>query len=1271
MMFVFAVLFLLSVGRQGHSIELTSSSPLRYDAPDDCQWWLRDEPDEVSLVCRLETINSDFETTNFSVIPSEYTASLRIQCNSDVMSKSSLEERCFSHLTKLRELALDHCKLGKWLPGTLYGLSDLRNLSVKTYNTDWPPMSMEVSPDSFLSVRQLERLDLSFNNIYAFPQSIFCPLTNLAMLNVSFNRLQDVGDLGFREKPPPSRLISPQDEDSNIPSRNSPLAPCSLDIQVLDASSNFFVLFPSSGFSALRRLRELRLSNNAITMVADRALAGLKNLESLDLSGNKIVALPPEVFQDAADVLKHIRLQNNSIGVLASGLFANLTQLIALDLSRNELTSNWITPTTFSGLIRLVLLNLGYNKIKTLHPSFFGDLYTLQILSLERNFIETIPVGTFAPLKNLHTLVLSFNKISTLDSKSLTDLYVLSLLSLDNNVIHTIHPDAFRNCSSLQELNLNGNLLNNTPTALHDMRLLRTVDLGENLIHDLNNPGLKGMDNLYGLRLIGNKLTNVTKDSFSKLPALQVLNLARNRISKVERGAFNENHNLQAIRLDSNLLSDITGLFNEMQGLLWLNVSDNKLQWFDYALFPQTLQWLDFHKNEVRDLGNHYHLDSELHIQTLDVSFNKLTSINAASLPNSIEILFLNDNQIRHVEPHTFLKKTNLTRVDLYANQIVSMDLNALRLAEVRDDKPLPEFYIGGNPFQCDCTMEWLQRVNSLDHLRQHPRVMDLGSIYCRLLYNRDKMYVPLIDVDTSQFLCPYKTHCFTLCQCCDFDACDCEMTCPPNCTCYHDQTWKSNIVECSGAGYAAMPSGIPMDATEVYIDGNNLVELSSHSFIGRKNLLVLYANNSNIVGVHNNTFSSLKRLRVLHLENNVIKELLGFEFSNLEDLKELYLQGNQIHYIDNRTFMGLKQIEILRLDGNRLRTFQVWQFTFNPYLVEITLGSNPWSCNCQYLQQFRGWLQPNHIKVVDEYNIACVVNNMTNIRGPSMSDYNSTTCSAFTGDSHAVIENHVIHDYLPLLLSTICTFVLCITMVCCVFYYRRELRIWIYSRCGLRMCYKATAFEEEQDRDRLFDAYISYSVKDESFVNQVLAPGLELTDPRYRLCLHYRDFNASAYVADTIIEAVESSKRTIVILSKNFLHSEWCRFEFKSALHEVLKDRRRRLIVIVLGEVPSRDLDPDLRLYLKTNKCIVWGDKWFWQKLRFAMPDVKKNTCTAVRHTRPHVSVNLYSGPGSGSPMGPPPLPPLPNSKTLPAPFLHHQNNLSQQRGLLQPLWA
>lgn len=1246
------VLFLYSAtAKESVSFDSDRQS-LRYEAPDDCQWWIREPAvsgnDEVSLTCMLRTINSEFDTTNFSVIPSEHTTSLRIECNNEILSKSSIDDKSFMHLAKLRELELEHCKLGRWPADTLVGLKDLKNLTVRTHNREWAAMSLEFAADSFVPVKQLQILDLSTNNIWSFPEQIFCPLTNLILLNVSENRLQDINDLGYKEKGHKKSLLT---GSSNDPKHHF----CSTNVQIFDASFNNFVVLPAHSFFVIKRIKELYLQNNEISMIADKALAGLKELQIVDFSNNKIVALPAELFKDCLSSIKEIYLQNNSISVLSPGLFSNLEQLLALDLSRNLLTSSWITSDTFSGLIRLVLLNLSANKISTLEASFFRDLYTLQILNLGYNQIETISAETFSPMSNLHTLLLSFNKLSYLDAYSLNGLYVLSQLTLDNNRLEDIHPESLRNCSSLQDLNLNGNSLNAVPLALKHMRLLKTVDLGENNISSLDDPGFRGMYNLYGLRIIGNRIRNISKFTFMDLPALQILNIARNEIESVEPGAFETNSNLQAVRLDSNLLTDIKGLFSDVPSLLWLNISDNQLEWFDYAMIPRGLQWLDIHKNNLKELGNHYGLKHEISLQTLDASFNQLTRISAASFPASIELLFLNDNLISLVEPHTFYKNTNLTRVDLYANQIASMDLNALRLSAIPENKPLPEFYIGGNPFQCDCTMEWLQRINGLDDSRQHPRVMDLGSVYCKLLHNRESNYIPLVEADSSQFLCTYKTHCFALCHCCDFDACDCEMTCPTNCTCYHDQSWSTNIVECTAGGYVHMPSRIPMDATEVYLDGNNFGELFSHSFIGRKNLKVLYANNSNIAAIYNHTFSGLRRLTILHLENNRIKQLLGFELATLESLRELYLQENTIYYVDNRTFLELKHLQVLRLEGNLLSFFEVWRFSANPYLVDIGLAGNEWSCNCLYVEKFRSWLQVNYAKVTDANKIMCMYNNITKELGPHLADFNATLCSIYSGNSRAIVETQVMNDYLPLLLVAMCVFLVSVVIVCGAFYYRRELRVWIYSRCGLRMCYKTTAFEEQQEKDRLFDAYVSYSVKDEPFVSQVLAPGLEGGDPGYRLCLHYRDFNVSAYVTDTIIEAVESSRRTIIVLSKNFLHNEWCRFEFKSALHEVLKDKKRRMIFIVTGELPQCDLDPDLRVYLnsKMSTVVHWGDRHFWQKVQLSMPNVR---CIHQRS-----SANIYSSSSASiaversrsvNTM------PLPNPKV--PPFIH-QHSLSR----------
>ncbi|KAG5326118.1 TOLL protein, partial [Acromyrmex heyeri] len=1171
-----------------HVLAVTSELPPKLDLPDYCSWDLHQDG---ALTCVHHYTGNDSLRTNFSQATSEYVTSMNIVCeeSDEEDDNGVLSVDSFLHLWRLRSLKLTGCKLMHWPAKLLSGLRDLRNLTVRTLNGHKTKYSLELESGAFDNTPQIEKLDLSWNNIWQIPDRLFCPLSNLVTLNISWNSLKDITELGFQDVT--EEKISEKQHPRRIQLESTPAPlPCSLDVQSLDMSNNQISVLPINGFSSLKRLKVLNLSSNAISMVADGALHGLRSLENLDLSGNKIVALPTAMFRDASKSLKELRLQNNSISALLSGLVANMNQLVTLDLSRNVLTSSWLDSGTFSGLIRLVLLNLSYNRISKLNTTIFKDLYTLQILNLQFNEIDSISADTFAPMSNLHTLELAHNRLTYLDAYSLNGLFALSLLALDSNLLEGIHPDAFRNCSSMQDLNLSGNNLDSIPVALKDMRILRTLDLGENQIRSLNKPGFRGMSSLYGLRMIGNEITNVTQEDLVELPALQILNLARNRIEFVENGAFAANPALQAIRLDSNVLQDMSGIFINAPGVLYLNMSDNMITQFDYSFLPEKLQWMDLHKNFIEDLGV---APRNMNLQTLDVSFNRLTRIDSRSIPDSIELLFVNNNLIASVEPQTFFAKTNLTRVDLYANLIIKMNLSAFQLTPVPSNRQLPAFYIGGNPFICDCTTEWLQRINSLT-LRQHPRVMDLESVYCRLPYDRHKSFIPLLEAKSSQFLCTYKAHCFALCHCCDFDACDCEMTCPTNCTCYHDQSWSANVVDCSSSGYKTLPGRLPMDATEVYLDGNNFGELNSHSFIGRKNLQILYANDSNIIAIRNHTFSGLKRLLVLHLENNKISFLNGVELMPLENLKELYLQNNLLTYIDNGTFLPLRQLEVLRLENNRLGTFALWQLGQNPYLVDIGLSSNPWNCECSYLDRVREWMSRNQAKINDWQSVTC------SLGVPITLPANGSVinCAALTGTT-SVVETHPLEAYLPVLLATVVLIFAAVALVCGAIRHRRTLRTWAASRCGLRACYKTAAFE---DQEKPFDAYISYSAVDEAFVSTILVPGLETS---YRLCLHYRDLGAGSNVADAVAEAADSSRRTILVLSKNFLHGEWSRFEFKAALRDALKGKGRSVILLLVGGVCPRDLDADLKKRISSHTVLVWGDKLFWQKLRFAMPDV------------------------------------------------------------------
>ncbi|KAL1491727.1 hypothetical protein ABEB36_012282 [Hypothenemus hampei] len=1212
-------------------LSASMSKTLRYQAPDECKWVATEDENDVALVCRLRTINSELENTNFSVIQPQHTVRLRLECSDALFFQSSLNAGSFKFLVELRELSIEFCKIGNLSDGAFKGLKELRNLTVKTHNTDWSAMALEIGPKTFSEeLRILERLDLGENNMWTIPEGALCPLYNLEVLNLTRNRLREV--------------INTFHFSNTLPEK------CGLNLKILDLSRNNIDSLPSGAFSSLGRLEKLYLQQNSLSTVADRALEGLTGLHILKLSDNRLVNLPPELFGDTRD-LHEMYLQNNSINVLAPGLFSELTQLLVLDLSHNELTAEWINAATFSGLVRLVVLDISFNRVVRLESNVFRDLYSLQILRLNDNFIEHIPEGTFAALYNLHTLIISNNKLTRIEKDTFNGLHVLSL-SLDNNKISWIHNDALRNCTSLQDLHLNGNKLHQAPEVIKTVPSLKTLDLGENHINALSNDTFGEMKQLYGLRLTENNIGNLTKGIFDKITTLKILNLSRNKIQKVAPGTFDNNLNLQAIRLDGNYLSDIEGLFAKLPELVWLNISDNRLKWFDYALIPTGLQWLDIHANQIEELGNYFEIESTLSLSTFDASSNKLTEITGSAIPNSVEMLFLNDNLISKVQSYTFFKKPNLTRVDLFGNKITSLDPNSLRISAVPPEKDLPEFYIGGNPYKCDCTMEWLQKVN---RARTQPKLVDLDSIFCQLLYNRGKTYVPLVEAAPYQFLCTYESHCFALCHCCDFDACDCEMTCPNNCTCYHDQSWSANVVDCSLGGHSAkLPEQIPMDATQLYLDGNDLKSLNSHAFIGRKKLKILFLNHSNIDAIQNRTFHGLKELEILHLDNNKLANLKGYEFDGLEQLREVYLHSNRLTSIDSSTFKDLKHLRVLQLDHNQLTSLNVW--TLPNTLIEVQIAFNPWSCQCEFTEKLREWMIKTDI-VRDGLKVQCFYNSSDyadSLDSDSLGFYiaqNYTKCSGganldniINGNLTAtktILKKQIVHDYLPLLVITLVIFAVIVMLTLILFVFRQELRVFLHSKFGIRVFQRPT----DLDNDKLFDAFVSYSSKDEGWVAEVLAPALE---PHYKLCLHYRDYPVGAFLADSIVQAVESSKRTIMILSDNFIKSEWCRFEFKSAHHQVLRDRRRRLIVILLGEVPQKDLDPDIRLYLKTNYYLQWGDKLFWEKLRYALPDVPNNRRRNSIRTSHVVHHHVHRHSGRGQPPMPPGQPQSGQTRTV-----------------------
>ena len=86
-----------------------------------------------------------------------------------------------------------------------------------------------------------------------------------------------------------------------------------------------------------------------------------------------------------------------------------------------------------------------------------------------------------------------------------------------------------------------------------------------------------------------------------------------------------------------------------------------------------------------------------------------------------------------------------------------------------------------------------LDSIGTISNCREFPRVSDWSDLRCSL-NNRQQdnttlsSTISISHVRPNEFICSYETHCFALCMCCDFFACDCRMKCSDGCHCFHDQ---------------------------------------------------------------------------------------------------------------------------------------------------------------------------------------------------------------------------------------------------------------------------------------------------------------------------------------------------------------------------------------------------------------------------------------------------------------------------------------------------
>jgi len=103
------------------------------------------------------------------------------------------------------------------------------------------------------------------------------------------------------------------------------------------------------------------------------------------------------------------------------------------------------------------------------------------------------------------------------------------------------------------------------------------------------------------------------------------------------------------------------------------------------------------------------------------------------------------------------------------------------------------------------------------------------------------------------------------------------------------------------------------------------------------------------------------------------------------------------------------------------------------------------------------------------------------------------------------------------------------------------------------------------------YDAFISYSHRDEKWVQGTLLPWLE--DAGLHVCIDFRDFEPGAPVLTEMERAVKQSRKTLLVLTPDYLASEWAEFEniLASTLDPAARQRRVIPLLLQQCELPLR----------------------------------------------------------------------------------------------------
>ena len=399
---------------------------------------------------------------------------------------------------------------------------------------------------------------------------------------------------------------------------------------------------------SLTNLQSLDLSDNRLTGSIAAELLDLANLQELYLGGNLLTGCVPDGLRDVPnnDIARlglpfcseHPCVSGGAVvDATNAGLKSDCGMLLAArDTLAGTASLNWSADTPITEWNGVVLggthghvteLNLGALGLNGRIPNELGSLANLTYLYLDNNQLTGEIPPELGGLSNLRHLSLWSNQLTGEIPPELGRLSNLTGLFLDGNQLTGEIPPELGDLSNLTELNLHNNgLTGEIPPELGGLSNLTQLVLDNNGLTGEIPPELAGLSNLQQLYLWANQLTGEIPPELGGLSNLTWLVLSGNQLT-------------------GEIPPELAGLSN----LTWLVLPGNQLT----GEIPP----------ELAGLSN---------LTGLSLRVNQLTGEIPPELGglSNLEWLYLSDNQLTGEIPPALGGLSNLTLLFLSGNQL-------------------------------------------------------------------------------------------------------------------------------------------------------------------------------------------------------------------------------------------------------------------------------------------------------------------------------------------------------------------------------------------------------------------------------------------------------------------------------------------------------------------------------------------------------------------------------------------------------------------------